>query len=57
MEHDEHERLHELGIAHEHDHDHAHGHKHPHVHENQKLVSICRRSSAWWTRARTVRRY
>ena len=39
MEHDEHERLHELGIAHEHDHDHAHGHKHPHVHENQKLVS------------------
>ena len=39
MEHDEHERLHELDIAHEHDHDHAHGHKHPHVHENQKLVS------------------
>ena len=47
MEHDEHERLHELGIAHEHihehEHDHAHehehGHKHPHVHENQKLVS------------------
>ncbi len=37
MEHDEHERLHELGIAHEHIHEH--GHKHPHVHENQKLVS------------------
>lgn len=37
MEHDEHERLHELGIAHEHIHEH--GHKHPHVHENQKMVS------------------
>ena len=37
MEHDEHERLHELGIAHEHIHEHRH--KHPHVHENQKLVS------------------
>lgn len=31
MDHDEHERLHALGIAHE--------HKHPHVHENQKVVS------------------
>lgn len=37
MEHEEHERLHAMGIAH--DHAHAQGHKHPHVHENQKLVS------------------
>lgn len=37
MEHEEHERLHAMGIAH--DHAHTQGHKHPHVHENQKLVS------------------
>ena len=41
MDHDEHERLHALGIAHEHEHEHEHPHthKHPHVHENQKVVS------------------
>ena len=41
MDHDEHERLHALGIAHEHEHEqeHPHTHKHPHVHENQKVVS------------------
>ena len=41
MDHDEHERLHALGFAHEHEHEHEHPHthKHPHVHENQKVVS------------------